>query len=96
MTVFPLYDNMNKNIKNKDLTLKQKKNLITKFQTLNENDTEIVYMLIRTHEISTEGSEQLTSLPYQGTYSDSTNILFDVENFPNELKQILHKFSLVM
>ena len=84
---------MNKNIKNKDLTLRQKKDLINKFQNLNENDTEIVYMLIRTHEISTATP---TTIPYKGIYSNSSDISFDFESFPNELKQILHKFSLVM
>ena len=92
MSNFPLYENMNKDIKSKDLTKKQKKEFITLVKKIDNNGAELLYALIRVHELNTsKGLSGTYKLPYSGTYSGS-DITFDLESFPSKLKQILYKF----
>lgn len=90
MSNFPLYDNISKGVKNKDLTAKQKSDLVKRISSLNENGTRIIYALIKTY--SMHDSTKFSLLPYEGRRDDSSSITFDLEKFPNKLKQILYKF----
>lgn len=91
MSNFPLYDNMMKGIKNKDLTAKQKNDLIRKIDNIDEDGAKLVYALIRSFGIN--DNLKISSLPYDGERCDTTSIGFDLEKFPNKLKQMLYKFN---
>ena len=89
MSGFPLYDNLCKNASNKDLTVKQKKNFVSKIDKLNKNSKELMYALIKTHYLMTTSYDK--SFPYEG--KNNSNVLeFNLEKFPKNLKQILNKF----
>ncbi len=91
MNNFPLYDNIIKGIKNKDLTAKQKSDLVKRIYEMDENNTNLVYALMRAYSLN-DGSK-FSLLPYKGERLDSSTIKFDLEKLPNKLKQILYKFS---
>jgi len=92
MSKFPLYDNFSKDLPKGDLTISQKKLFIKYVQTMNNKGCELIYALIRMHQI--ENSEQNTSytLPYGGSFIN-TEIIFDLSKLPLKLRQILFKFS---
>ncbi len=89
---FPFYDSMIKDVKNKDLTMKQKDEFITKVNKIDENGIELVYALIRIYEMQHEENSGTFKLPYSGKYIEKNNIQFDFDQFPVKLKQILYKF----
>ena len=90
MITFPLYENMIKDVKTKDLNLKQKKELVTALKTIDETGAELCYMLIKVYEMKNDTPESL-KLPYCGIGSDK-EVTFDLEKFPIKLKHILFKF----
>ena len=93
MSNFPLYDNMSKDIKNRDLTLKQKDEFMRKIKKIDDNGAELVYALIRVFE--NENSEETPGsfkLPYCGKYTSKQDMKFDLDQLPLKLKQILYKF----
>jgi hypothetical protein len=92
MSNFPFYDSMNKDIKNKDLTIKQKDEFINKINKIDETGTELVYALIRVFEMEHEENSGSFKLPYSGKYVEKNDIQFDFDQFPIKLKQILYKF----
>jgi len=89
---FPFYDSMIKDVKDKDLTIKQKNDFITRIGKMDENGTELVYALIRIYEMHHEENTGTYKIPYNGKYIDKNNIQFDFDLLPNKLKQLLYKF----
>lgn len=90
MSTFPLYNVISKDIKNKDLTAKQKIEFIKKIDTMDENSIKLIYALIRAYSLN-DGSK-FCLIPYGGNKINQSDISFDLEKFPNKLKQILYKF----
>lgn len=88
MKDFPLYDTL-QDVVDKDLTLQQKNEFIKKIQTFNDKGFELLYMLIKVHYIKNTDSNDI---PYSGKYISETYIEFNIEEFPNRLKQIIYKF----
>lgn len=91
MSKFPLYENLSKNISKKDLTITQKRTFIKRFEKIDHSGHELVYALIRTYQIENNEDNISFTLPYNGKYV-GTNINFDLDEFPNTLKQILFNF----
>lgn len=91
MSNYPFYDVLLQNTKDKDLTAKQKKDLLTKISKLDDAGMELLYAIIKVHYIK---NNQATSfkLPYDGSYVEENNVKFDLEKFPFLLKQIINKF----
>jgi hypothetical protein len=91
MSKFPLYDSLSKDLIDKDLTLSQKRVFIKRITKIDNNGYDLVYALIRMYQV--ENNEENTSftLPYNGIFVD-TDINFDLDKFPIDLKQILFKF----
>lgn len=89
MKEFPLYDTMISNIIDKDLTLKQKKELLQNIEKINDKGFELLYMLIKVYSIKEQKSDYI---PFNGKYITNNNIQFDLEELPNKLKQMLFKF----
>jgi hypothetical protein len=93
MSSFPFYDMLSNNIKNKDLTIKQKNEFMTKISHIDEKGTELLYLIIRLYEINNNKDViESYKLPYSGNYINKTDIQFDLEQFPVILKQMLYKF----
>lgn len=76
--------------KNKDLSAHQKKELIQKIECMDESGVKLVYALIKMFSLSNNCKK--SSLPYDSK-RESESLSFDLEKFPNKLKQILYKFS---
>lgn len=95
MTSFPLYDTLVSQLTEKekisDLTVENKKKIIKIINSMGVEDHELVYVLIKIHSLS----DEITSFifPYGGT-TQKTNIVFDFDKLPLELKHIIHKFVL--
>ena len=91
MSKFPLYDSLSKNISENDLTSTQKRSFLNKISKIDNNGYDLIYALIRMYQV--ENNENNTSfiLPYNGTFIDK-DIHFDLDKFPDTLKQVLFKF----
>lgn len=94
MTKFPLYDSLSKDISNKDLSVIQKRTFIKNVLNIDKDGCELIYALIKTFQIENKEEDINYSLPYKGKY-DNDDIVFDLDNFPIKLKQILFKFVIV-
>jgi hypothetical protein len=95
MSTFPLYDTLCNDINSKeyekDLTATLKKNMIKKIESLDQDTIELIYALICHYQEQFKESDNCI-LPYQGKYTNETDISFDLDLFPNKLKHILLKF----
>ena len=95
MNQLPLYTNIVLSIKKKhledvELIHKQKDNLCKNIKKLDPKGHELIYVLIRHHQMITH---QLTigTMPYNSKNIKS-GIKFDVDQFPTLLKQIILHF----
>jgi len=86
---FPLYDSLNINLIDKDLSPSQKDGFIKKVKELDDSGSELMYALIRFHYIKMENDT--LSLPYDCKIQKN-DMQFDMERFPYKLKQILYTF----
>lgn len=91
MSKFPLYDSLSKDISTKDLTASQKRVFIKRISKIDKNGHDLVYALIRMYQVENNEKNTSFTLPYNGTYVEN-DISFDLDKFPNTLKQILFKF----
>jgi hypothetical protein len=91
MSKFPLYDSLSKDIPNIDLTLTQKKMFIKRISKIDKNGNDLVYALVRMYQVENNEVNTDFTLPYNGTFVES-DINFDLNKFPTNLKQILFKF----
>lgn len=90
MSQFPLYTTLIKGLPKKDLTIMQKSDLIRKIKDLDTSAHELLYVLIKCYYLEHDSKETLT-IPYKGTLSKD-KIDFDLNDFPQQLKQLLYKF----
>ena len=98
MTSFlPLFDNLNKNIPKKDLTKKQKEELIKNINKIDDNALELIYVLIHFHYKNIEGN--FIELPYNISKNQNDNKLHTItivlDDLPISLRHILFKFILL-
>lgn len=90
MCEFPLYDTLMSEIKDRDLTVTQKTELIKKIENIDKDGSELVYALIKCYYVKNEN--RITSNnPYNSTIKEN-NITYDLASFPHKLRQILYKF----
>ena len=92
MSDFPFYDSFNTNIKDKDLTPKQKEDFVKKIKKIDQPGKELLYAIIKVHELKNNSELSSFDLPYSSKYDSDNNLEFDLEIFPFKLKQILNKF----
>ena len=92
--MFPLYDSLSKSSVKKDLTTKQKNYFISNIEKLDIDGIELIYSLIKIHEINTCVEISNYKLPFQGVFV-SRDMQFDLNIFPNILKHILYNFLLM-
>lgn len=94
--MYPLYNTLNKNIKSKKLTSKQKEKLIKFLSTENKKLYEAIIMIIAEHakindEFSIQQFSEDLKLPYD-IVENSKSVKITLEKLPLELQQILWKF----
>lgn len=97
MSGFPLYDNLSKDLSaKKDLTVKQKTDLIKNINLIDQDGQELVYALIYYYYINNETISESNIPPYKGkpqeTPSNLQNITWNLGNFPIKLRVLLHNF----
>jgi hypothetical protein len=91
MSNFPLYDQLSKDISQKELTIKQKDKFMILISDIDINGYELIYALIRVYQLEKTEESSSFKLPYEGKYVNK-DMMFDLNQLPTELKQILFKF----
>ena len=94
MSNFPLYDNLIMEKSNDDLTLKQKEEFVKITKNLDANGCELIYALIRTYQLENSEDKSTFKIPYGGKFVKD-DVKFDLNDLPNELKNMLYKFVLI-
>lgn len=100
MSKFPLYTFLSTDIKNKDLTLKQKDDFIKKITQIDAGGIELVYALILYHAYITKPADPESTpakcdsdaIPYEGIKQENSDVEFNLEKLPIFLRQLLYKF----
>tara|TARA_Y100000996_G_scaffold253790_1_gene199682 strand:- start:2727 stop:3047 length:321 start_codon:yes stop_codon:yes gene_type:complete len=96
MSKFPLYDDLNKQItinklENIDLQIEEKKKFISDIKKLDSYSQELFYTLIRYYQMNNHDGIQSINLPFNAKKLKS-GYKFDLDNFPDHLKQMLYLF----
>ena len=86
---FPLYLSLKKDDFN-ELTVDEKDNFINNIKTMNEDQHEKIYALIRAYHLDHDNNIQ--QIPYNGKNLKS-GIKFDFDCIPSKLQHILFEFS---
>ena len=87
---FPLYTSLSTKLSSRDLTVAQKTYFQKQVESMSESEHELIYALIKAYNIAQENKASLT-LPYGGKFVKN-DLVFDLEKFPNKLRQLLYKF----
>ena len=90
MSLHPLYDSLKNDTKPIDLTQEQKEDLIFNIRKMDEKGCELFFVLLKLFEIDSV-PDASDGLPYECRYV-AKEYRFDLEKFPDHLKQILYKF----
>jgi hypothetical protein len=93
MSNFPLYADLLKKVPKKDLTAKQKIDVINTIKNMDKSGREIVYALIRSHQLENTSDLTTNTLPPYSGYVTNGNPTFDFNDFPIPLRHILYKFA---
>lgn len=94
---FPLYTNLSKDLKQKNLSVAGEKKLLASIAQLDSNGMELIYALIKAYEKQHGNSDDKNSsfnplsIPYSGVINASS-ITFDLNKFPNPLKNVINTF----
>lgn len=91
MCDFPLYNSLSIEVENKRLSTQQKRSFIKNVEKMDQEGLELIYALIKKHQLSSSDGYISHTLPYNGMNKDN-EILFDINDLPFELQQILFKF----
>jgi hypothetical protein len=91
MSNFPLYDSLSSDVSKFDLTTKQKDEFMKLVKNIDNEGTERIYVLIRMFQLENAEDKSTFKIPYGGKFI-KTDLKFDLNDFPNELKNILYKF----
>lgn len=91
---FPLYDNLNSQIKSPEtLTVKEKISMIQNIKSFDDDGYELIYTLILFHQRTINTYVKLSNIPYNGKIQKQ-GMKFDIDNFPVKLQRILFEFTL--
>jgi hypothetical protein len=97
MSKYLLYYTLNRGVKSTDLNPKQKEALLQYLKDISNDQKKAIILLIAEHSRVVDGHEFDTKnmvLPYN-IYEDVFGVHIDINLLPNELKWVLHKFSLM-
>ncbi|ADD94706.1 hypothetical protein [uncultured phage MedDCM-OCT-S09-C23] len=89
---FPLYASMENLVSDtvEELSVEDKKDLISKIKSFDRHAHELVYALIKAYGINENIST--TNLPFESKQL-KTGIKFNIANFPPKLQHVLKKFA---
>ena len=88
---FPLYQTLSLNATNDDITHEQKMKIIMAIQKMNSMDQTNLFTVVKIYFLKNTTSN-LFDVPYNGTKVGETKFTFNLEKFPNKLKQMIYKF----
>ena len=88
--ISPLYLNLKKDIISTEFTQDDKEKFSSRVKLMDERGNEILYILIRMYE--SEHVKSSTDLPYGGKFTNKSELKFNIDSIPNELKHMLLKF----
>ena len=91
MSNFPLYDSLSIGVTNIDLPINQKDEFMKLIKNIDVDGAERIHVLIRMYHIENCSDKSTFKIPYGGKYVKN-DLKFDLNDLPNELKQILYKF----
>jgi len=92
MSKYNLYYTLNTNISNKCYPVSKKKKLIKDIEKITTSEKEALILLIHEHlKNHNEENYDLNIIPYKGEQKGK-DVIFDLNNLPNELCWILEKF----
>ena len=91
---FPLYNHLLKDVVDDDLSKEKKEEFAKNIKAMNAQGHKLVYVLIRRFSVDNEECKTDGALPYEGKYMKK-NLKFELERFPNRLKQMLHQFTVM-
>lgn len=97
MNSFPLYNILADDLPKKDLTLQEKKSLISSLDLFDAETKELVFVIIKYHYLQNhlqtlKNKKESYVSPYSGKLS-SHGVTFNLLEFPVELRQMLYKFA---
>lgn len=79
----------------KDISLKQKREFVKSIKTFDVSGKELIYALIRVHQLKYTKFYKDEILPFSGKFTKDHHVKFNLELFPNQLKHILYNFSVL-
>jgi len=94
MSNFPLYDSLFSDTQNLDLNTVEKDDLMKMIKNIDEEGAERIYVLIRMFQLENSDDKSTFKIPYGGKYVKN-DLKFDLNDLPNQLKQIIYKFVLM-
>ena len=99
MNNFPLYDNLNSEIKTSSpLTVKEKEEFISQVKIIDKDGRDLVYTLIQYFFLINKKTEDeiVNTVPYNGVITPSENNTYNVKfiytEFPTRLQRILYNY----
>ena len=94
MSNFPLYDSLVSDTNNIDLSTTEKDELMKTIKNIDEEGAERIYVLIRMFQLENNEDKSTFKIPYGGKYVKN-DLKFDLNDLPNQLKQVIYKFVLM-
>ena len=94
MSGFPLYESLRKGLPKKDITVKQKEDLMKKITSIDSAGKELIYILICSHYENSPDGDKQEILPYGSSFSNG-KVEFQLTKLPIDLRQMLYKFVLM-
>lgn len=87
-----LYDSIVKmDLPEHDLTPEEKETLVSSIKNLDQPRHELLYALIRIHQLRTTQGPSTFNVPYKGKHIKN-NCRFDLNDIPIQLRQIMSEF----
>ena len=87
---FPLYDILVKDSPNVDLTIEEKKYIVSTIPLLNDEAHKNIFTIIRLHGLK-NSSSKVFDIPYSGQKINN-DIRFTISKLPNIVKQMIYRF----
>jgi hypothetical protein len=92
MQDFALYNTLNKDLPSKDLTAANKAELVKSISTLSENAIELVYALIKYHNMNDKKNSDMYNQTRQNVRNATADLSWNLNDLPIKLRNILFRF----
>jgi type II secretory pathway component PulF len=92
MQDFALYNTLNKDLPSKDLTAANKAELVKSISTLSENAVELVYALIKYHNMNDKKNSDMYNQTRQNVRNATADLSWNLNDLPIKLRNILFRF----